>query len=712
MKKHTILRFLATYICVLLPMLFATMLITQDFIENAVEEEAKSLDNQVSASAQLLEDYYGNIPQKSVALFDSSTFSSRYVLTDVVTRLEAIGILKNIQYYAGYEESVLVYSGTVSPNVYFGQTLNCNQTDVEAAVSIIQNRERALLFLQSQSAEGYLLYHMPVGMDGYGYERSVEIVTSVSALCKMFRSTLRSEHVILQVMIGDQSLYFYNTQDGCTYITIQRAEALLADFMQVQKADFNTGSMSFRLWCDTKEQMADFYKLRNISILLLCSGLIISLVISLALSYVRFSGLQNLVNYIRRKEPGKKIKGSWVGAEMDYIQTLFHGYILENATSRQQITEYQRILLKQVSMLMLHGSLRDADDIRAALHACRAELNEEYFFVLGIEVEDQKDLEQLDNLLQSDIHAVAIKDEKQMMFVLCELPFNDETQEERRGTANRLLSTLESVDISCVCLAISQVYSEITEVNYAYLESYNMIANTTDLDSKIITWEDFVCSEGNDGTKIGTKYINEFRSAITASDAKAVVDVVSNACDQSEIATDEESRRSLRYAFTQLLVTEISMQDAQELSEGIVEEINEIDTNTQEKFESALLRILQKYFTGRDNAAAFDRILQFVDEHYSQYDFSLEMVAQFANCSKSQMSKMFRSRVGVSYLEYVTQLRMTKAKELLAQTDMNVKDIFCHVGYIDTTNASKKFRAYFGVTPSAYRQSCRQMGSK
>ena len=78
-------------------------------------------------------------------------------------------------------------------------------------------------------------------------------------------------------------------------------------------------------------------------------------------------------------------------------------------------------------------------------------------------------------------------------------------------------------------------------------------------------------------------------------------------------------------------------------------------------------------------------------------------MADYAGISKAQMSKLFKKQTGVGYIDYVTKLRMEKAKELLVYTDMSIKDIFLNVGYIDTTNASKKFKAYFHVTPSLWR---------
>ena len=53
----------------------------------------------------------------------------------------------------------------------------------------------------------------------------------------------------------------------------------------------------------------------------------------------------------------------------------------------------------------------------------------------------------------------------------------------------------------------------------------------------------------------------------------------------------------------------------------------------------------------------------------------------------------------------LTQLRMDKARELLLNTDESVKNILMSVGYIDKTSFTKKFKAYYGMSPTEYRGS-------
>lgn len=70
---------------------------------------------------------------------------------------------------------------------------------------------------------------------------------------------------------------------------------------------------------------------------------------------------------------------------------------------------------------------------------------------------------------------------------------------------------------------------------------------------------------------------------------------------------------------------------------------------------------------------------------------------------REQMSKLFKEELGMGYLDYLTKLRMDKAKYLLFHTDESVKNILQAVGYIDQTSFTKKFKTYYGMTPTEFR---------
>ena len=72
--------------------------------------------------------------------------------------------------------------------------------------------------------------------------------------------------------------------------------------------------------------------------------------------------------------------------------------------------------------------------------------------------------------------------------------------------------------------------------------------------------------------------------------------------------------------------------------------------------------------------------------------------------SNSHFCTIFSQEVGVTFTEYLTNLRMNKAKELLRTTQMRSSDVAYAVGYNDPHYFSYLFKKHTGMTPRDYRK--------
>lgn len=82
---------------------------------------------------------------------------------------------------------------------------------------------------------------------------------------------------------------------------------------------------------------------------------------------------------------------------------------------------------------------------------------------------------------------------------------------------------------------------------------------------------------------------------------------------------------------------------------------------------------------------------------------TLDEVAGCLHLNPSYFSRMFKKETGVTFIEYVTRMKMERAKELLRQTDRTVGEICESLAYDNVSYFSKTFKAYAGVTPVEFR---------
>ena len=94
----------------------------------------------------------------------------------------------------------------------------------------------------------------------------------------------------------------------------------------------------------------------------------------------------------------------------------------------------------------------------------------------------------------------------------------------------------------------------------------------------------------------------------------------------------------------------------------------------------------------------------YIENNISQ-DINLEQLSSYLNVSPFYLSKLFKEEKGTSFISYVTALRMEKAKQLLLDDSLIMKEIASKVGYNDQNYFSKLFKQEYGLTPTEYRKS-------
>jgi len=87
-----------------------------------------------------------------------------------------------------------------------------------------------------------------------------------------------------------------------------------------------------------------------------------------------------------------------------------------------------------------------------------------------------------------------------------------------------------------------------------------------------------------------------------------------------------------------------------------------------------------------------------------QKPWTLEKLAAEAALSRASFSKRFKERVGQPMFEYLTALRMQRARELLRRTTYPVYEIANRVGYDSDLAFTKAFKRITGTTPTRFRK--------
>ena len=100
--------------------------------------------------------------------------------------------------------------------------------------------------------------------------------------------------------------------------------------------------------------------------------------------------------------------------------------------------------------------------------------------------------------------------------------------------------------------------------------------------------------------------------------------------------------------------------------------------------------------------AVADTIRMYIEEHYRE-DLALQDVAGYMGYADAYFCKIFKQCFDQNFTAYLTEFRVEKAKRLLADVTIQIRDICMQVGFRDSNYFARVFKRNTGRTPSEYR---------
>ncbi len=137
-----------------------------------------------------------------------------------------------------------------------------------------------------------------------------------------------------------------------------------------------------------------------------------------------------------------------------------------------------------------------------------------------------------------------------------------------------------------------------------------------------------------------------------------------------------------------------------------IEEIRDVDDIEIEAWAYRKFQYLLKGIQLRKTSKIHPTIhnsIAYIEKHYTQ-DITLENVSDMVGLTPQYFSSYFKDEMDITFTEYVTKLRIEKAKEIIRNSQMSIQEVCYYVGYHDPNYFSRIFRKYVGCTPTRYKK--------
>lgn len=281
------------------------------------------------------------------------------------------------------------------------------------------------------------------------------------------------------------------------------------------------------------------------------------------------------------------------------------------------------------------------------------------------------------------------------------------TRETMAATLGSIVAALRGIVGLRLVIGVGCIHRQILEMPLSYKEAGRALSSHDQFtESDIIFFEDLPLPSFF--SELGHKKIIQFSELLEMgqfSEARNQIEQLFSDLDDSGCAVEtarENSLDMLSVIRANAVVNGLERSSVQEYMRAIETEAS--ITRMKAALSSALEEYRHQLETSREQSALsiVERAKRLIQKDYGSA-LSLESVASSLYVNPSYLSQLFHRETGQKFIAYLTELRMEKAKELMADPKLKIYEIGEMVGYPNKRYFSKLFEKYTGMTPKAYR---------
>lgn len=148
--------------------------------------------------------------------------------------------------------------------------------------------------------------------------------------------------------------------------------------------------------------------------------------------------------------------------------------------------------------------------------------------------------------------------------------------------------------------------------------------------------------------------------------------------------------------------------DANDVERAVRRAVNQMEAQQQLEAAAPTAELLEATGNADKATVLMGKVQKYLQNNYMICDISLDSVSEILNINASYFSVLFKRAFGVNFVDYLTELRMNAAKELLTDPIRSTAEVASMVGYESANYFARAFKKKVGMTPTDYRRAARQ----
>lgn len=600
-----------------------------------------------------------------------------------------------------------------------------NTTSLEANSDNILNKRDVIPFVTAniESFKSNNLFVINISerelsalLDKYKFSKN----SSLSIINKkgvMFASTntnicnqITNDSTFLSELNPNKAGFFEYTVNDNKYMVISFASdaAKFNDFIYVALVPYN----------DFYENLAAIKRLAYFIILF---GMCISIFTAYFLSKKIYSPINNLIHVLKKNNPNSSYDNT---NEIDYLNTQIGEIIASKSTLEGNISE----LTPLVSAQYLTKILTDVDfmldeNVKNFINSGEMNFDHSSFCVSLFELNFTEKYhsiytnteyllaiqgisKMLENITPWNYPIQMLRIGKTKICIIINVPQNESLENILENIKNVISIFSYDSDLVNITVGIGRIYPYLMGINKSYNEAFKALSTLSPLSEENVKvysnnlFEKKFNYSINDENKLYNYLIGCYKNE--------AIDLINLIIEENEQNLSHTSLKLLYlsiYNTISRVATEKKVSISKIMDNDYIDlESNIIDYSTA-AIDDFIKKVVSKLSEVNKINSKFDinETITYVNEHYTE-DIYLEKIAQMFNISDKHLSKVFKNSTGVSFHIYVSNLRITKSKNLLLETDLSVIKIGEMVGFSTHSTFFRIFKKFEGINPTQFRE--------
>ena len=704
-------RFILVYCGILIPTLLISFFSGQSVLAAQKKRETARWKQQLVTIAENFDTQFTSYVQSAIVLSNQSDLRPAQMVDNDASAHNGISLLKSSFINLDVTDVFVYYGrgklysriGLTGQNAFFRDVLFLSEKDARTINDSLTESQTFLAPIQMTDGRVRLLIHVPVDMGAAAPGASVNLLLSDSALSGMLKQFTNMSGSYIRFRFAEKGELCYSGDGTAPAVQVTSKELPDDSDSYVSISHTAQGSgLTFEVFYPTNEIYRDVNRWQRNNIFLYS----LASLLSLLLAFLFSRNQERQISAIERMLDGEEVQPPRFGL-FNRLFDRAQAVVREKSEFQRGMRTYQARLRRQAAQLIFRGTIQQPAAVAQLLEFCGLVLCEKNYYIGCLTVSHESQLDTIDQFMNGDLHTDTTVNGKRAIVFLAELPCADPTLSMRDRLSRKLADVIDTVDAGDIQIAMSSVYDNLRLASQAYMEATWCMEKMEASDDhlRLAYWEQLA----RNASVTITLNPADLQALSAALQKKRMIAAI-GALERMEYdiaagCASAENQRYLRYCILQAVVAQLTTCNC---PSNYVEEALRFDPTDSAAFSSGLHDLITRYCALRTPESHFEKVLVYIDANYQRYDLSLEEIADHVALSKNYLSNLFRTQIGVKYMEYLTALRMSKVQTLLTDTDLPIAEVFRMVGYVDKANYSKKFKSIFRVSAMEVRRAARE----